>query len=80
MGSVLHIHASDTAYNVQATCLQTVSLSAHAICMCISYEDTKYIDSTSATIANIIETVHVPHLSGLVFEGEPIDPPTKISW
>ncbi|KAG8998446.1 hypothetical protein FRB94_006873, partial [Tulasnella sp. JGI-2019a] len=35
---------------------------------------------TSATIANMIETVHVPHLSGLVFDGEPIDPPTKIPW
>lgn len=38
------------------------------------------LDRTSATIVNIIDTIHVPHLSGLVFDGEPVDPPKKIPW
>lgn len=35
---------------------------------------------TTPTIADIIATIHIPHLSGIEFEGEKVDPPRILSW
>ncbi|KAG9042186.1 hypothetical protein FS837_011183 [Tulasnella sp. UAMH 9824] len=35
---------------------------------------------TTPTIVDIIATVHIPHLSGIEFEGEKVDPPRSLPW
>ncbi|KIO27859.1 hypothetical protein M407DRAFT_72543 [Tulasnella calospora MUT 4182] len=35
---------------------------------------------TTPTIVDIIATVHIPHLSGIEFEGENVDPPRILPW
>ncbi|KAI0088251.1 cytosine-5--methyltransferase [Irpex rosettiformis] len=35
---------------------------------------------TAALLNETIQETHVPHLAGVVFEGEPVAPPKQISW